>query len=168
MSEPTQDREHYDAAVLQVRYEGQLLWQRFGAFLLPHSVFLAFVLNSASAGQIGHYSFRTFWSSVVGFLLCVPWLAVYMRSSAYYSFRIAQAREIEPAGWHLFGGKARDFSAGKNVTVSSENRRMPWLARRLRTEQAGWSMIFVFFLVYLAVVVASGPWWPRVNGRGHR
>ena len=39
------DSKRYEIAILQMRYEGQLLWQRFGAFFLLHGVFLAFLLG---------------------------------------------------------------------------------------------------------------------------
>lgn len=120
---PNQDL--YEIAIQQVWYEGQLLWQRFGAFLLPHTIFLAFVLNSAATRQLASYAPGVFWPSVVGLLLCVPWLAVYVRSSAYYVLRIAQARAVEPPGWQLLGGAAQDFSGGRSVSIGGESLRMP-------------------------------------------
>jgi hypothetical protein len=34
MAEEDTDSKRYEIAILQMRYEGQLLWQRFGAFFL--------------------------------------------------------------------------------------------------------------------------------------
>lgn len=114
-------QEIYNIAIQQVRYEGQVLWQRFSAFLWPHTIFLAFVLNSAAAHRFAVYSPGVFWPSVIGLPLCLPWLAVYERSAAYYNFRIAQARAVEPPGWQLLGGTAQDFSAGTSVSVNGKS-----------------------------------------------
>lgn len=158
MAERSSNLELYQVAILQVRYEGQLLWQRFAAFLTPHTIFLAFVLHAFSNRQFPAFNLWIFLAGILGFVLCIPWLAVYVRSSAYYTFRIAQAREVEPSEWQLLAGIAEKFSAGEPVKVR-DNHRMPWLARKLRTERAGLVMIGIFLLVYFALVVVAGPWW---------
>ena len=160
MTEQISKEKLYEIAILQMRYEGQLLWQRFAAFLTPHTIFLAFLLHAVSSQHLPLSSPGIFWAAIVGIALCVPWFAVYVRSSAYYKFRIAQAREAEPQGWELLAGNAEKFSAGELVQVRDRHR-MPWLARKLRTEYSGQVMIIMFFIVYLVLVAITGPWWGK-------
>jgi len=152
----------YLTALEHVRYEGQLLWQIFGAFLVAHTVFLAFLLQATFGGeQVVQYRLGTFIGGFIGFLLCIPWMASYFRSSAYYIFRMLQAREKEPSEWNLIKGKGEDFSAGKCVTVSDETCQVPWIARLLPTKRSVPLLIIVFAVVYATVVIVSGPCWPK-------
>jgi hypothetical protein len=92
-------------------------------------------------------------------LLCIPWIATYLRSSAYYRFRMAQAREAEPPDWRLLKGAGEEFSAGKKVKVGANMYQLSWLARTLGRKWSVPTMIVLFVLVYLSVVFTSGPWW---------
>jgi hypothetical protein len=153
----------YEAALAQARHEDKMMWQRFGAFLVPHTILMAVVLKVGD-GHPWHYSYGTFIASIAGFALCVLWLAVYQRSSAFHQFRIAQARKIEPDGWNILAGDGRKFSDGEPIfdwfkPCNDEEFEMPWLAQVLRTRTASYSMILLFLLVYLFVIVSSGPWW---------
>jgi hypothetical protein len=158
----TPDLGRYTAALEQVRYEGQLLWQIFNAFLLAHTVFLAFLLQAGFGSGKAMVSCRpgVFVAGIVGVILCVPWMATYLRSSAYYIFRMAQAREAEPVAWNIIKGQGEAFSAGRSpVIVGEEAYGLPWLGRALRTKRSVPLLIVVFFLSYLSVIVVSGPWW---------
>ncbi len=118
--------QEYLTTLEHVRYEGQLLWQIFGAFLLAHTVFVAFLLQATfGSGQVAQYRLGTFIAGFSGLLLCIPWMASYLRSSAYYIFRMLQAREKEPSNWSLIKGKGENFSAGKPVIVSGQTYRIP-------------------------------------------
>jgi hypothetical protein len=121
------DRDRYSVAVEQVRFEGHLLWQIFGAFLLAQTVFLAFLLPAFSQ-EVLHSRPSVFISAFVGLLLCVPWFATYRRSSDYYCFRMAQARELEPEGWNILRGDGVAFSDGKLVLVGDKPYRVHWVA----------------------------------------
>lgn len=162
MSNDSEKIQEYLSALEHVRYEGQLLWQIFGAYLLAHTVFLAFLLHAIfAAGSVVQWRIATFIAGVIGLLLCVPWMASYLRSSAYYVFRMAQARAKEPSGWNLIGGDGKDFAAGKRVTVDGESYQIPGIAQVLRTKRSVPLLVAVFAVVYLGVAVASAPWWPE-------
>jgi len=164
MAKENKETELFTKALEQVRYEGQLLWQIFGAFLLPHSVFLAFILQNAFNGDALTLSRPgVFIASVVGFLLCIPWVASYSRSSDYYIFRMAQARAAEPPGWDLLHGAGEKFSAGNSVVIGGTHYRVKWLGRALRTKYSAPMLILIFALAYVAVAVISGPWWPPAS-----
>lgn len=153
-------KDFYLAALDYVKYEGQLFWQAFEALLLAHTVFLAFLLQAAfGTQQIPDFQLGTFLGGIVGFLLCIPWATVYSRSSAYYVFRIAQAKEKEPTGWELLKGAGERFSAGEKVQVGDRHYRIGWLGRVLKTQRSAPLVIVVFGLVYIGITVVCGPWW---------
>jgi len=160
MNDESKSMDSYTNALEQVRYEGQLLWQIFSAFLLAHTVFLAFLLQTAfGSGRMNSYHPGVFLASVVGGLLCIPWAASYSRSSDYYTFRMAQAREAEPTGWNLLKGEGEQFSAGRSVKIGTQTHRVSWLGRVLRTKRSVPLLIAFFALVYLGIFALSGPWW---------
>lgn len=154
--------DRYNAALEHVRYEGQLLWQIFGAFLLAHTIFLAFLLPSAAESARWHSAPAVFWPCVVGLTLCVPWFATYFRSSAYYMFRMAQAAAAEPSGWNLLKGDGQRFSDGEEVVMIGEKPYRPnWIARHLRTRRSVPMMIWAFVVLYGFLAISSGPWMTR-------
>lgn len=159
MSNDTQ-ADLYRVALEQVRYEGQLLWQIFGAFLLAQTVFMAFLLQ-ATFTQPLVLTFRVgpFVAALIGLVLCLPWAATYLRSSAYYIFRMAQAREAEPEGWKLLKDVGEAFSEGRQVKVGATPYQVGWLSRNLRTKHSVPVIIVVFVIVYFGILVISGPWW---------
>lgn len=150
----------YQSALEHLRYEGQLLWQIFAPFLLAHTVFLAFLLPSA-LGSEPVVGFRpgAFFAAVAGLLLWLPWMASYLRSSRYYDFRMAQAKEAEPCDWNLLGGRGERFAAGEPVRVEGKLYQIGWLARVLRTRRSTPLLIGFFAALYLVILILSGPWW---------
>jgi len=160
MENKNKSEDKYQSALEHVRYEGQLLWQIFGAFLLAHTVFLAFLLQSAlGREQIVGYSSGSFFASLVGFLLCIPWIASYLRSSAYYEFRMAQAKEAEPDSWNLLKRNGEKFAEGEEVTIGEKKYRVRWFSRVLRTKRSVPLLIAFFIIIYLIILILNGPWW---------
>lgn len=160
MNDGSKFNDKYQSVLEHVRYEGQLLWQIFGSFLLAHTVFLAFLLHSAlGSEQIVGYHPGPFFAALAGLLLCVPWAASYLRSSAYYIFRMAQAKEAEPPNWDIIRRTGEKFAAGKKVTVGRKTYRIGWLARVLRTKRSVPLLIVVFVMIYLTLFILNGPWW---------
>src|SRR5690349_3000755 len=123
--------QQYQAALEHLKFEGELLWQIFGAFLLAHTVFMAFLLQVLNKPLPANHP-GGFWGSLVGLLLCLPWYSSFLRNSAYYDFRMAQARAAEPPTWHLLREAGQQFAEGECVTVDGKHHRQPWLARKLR------------------------------------
>jgi len=159
MNDDNPNIQSYLVAIEHARYEGQMLWQIFTAFLLAHTVFLAFLLQTAFVQQVGMFRPGVFIAGIVGLLLCIPWIATYQRSTAYYRFRMAQAREAEPTNYRLLKGVGEEFSTGKKVKVDQALHQLGWLARKLNTSRSIPALIVVFALVYLSVLFTSGPWW---------
>ena len=157
MTSPTVSSDHYSHALEQVRYEGQLLWQIFGAFLLAHTVFLAFLFQSAFTAPSG-FQPSVFFPGLLGAVLCFPWFATYTRSSDYYIFRMAQARALEPDGWNIIRGQGENFSAGQSVVVAEKCYRVSWVGRVLRTKRSVPMLVLSFLGAYVVLVVWRGPW----------
>lgn len=150
----------YREALEWVQYEGQLLWQIFGAFLLAHTVFLALALGTALEGEAFlEWRWGAFAAGIFGLLLCAPWWASCRRSSAYYVFRIAQAREKEPRDWELLRGVGERFSDGECVVIGEKHFQIRGSARWLRTRRGVPMLIVTFALAYAFIVAVSGPWW---------
>ena len=156
----TDPGERYEAALQHLHFEGQLYWQIFGAFLLSNSVFMAFLLQAVlSADLIVAWRPGSFAAGIVGLLICVPWTASQRRSSAYYHLRMVQARAAEPPEYVLLRDVGQRFSRGEEVEVDGTKVKVPWLGQVLRTRRAVPCLTYAFFVVYLIVVVVSGPWW---------
>ena len=150
--------ERFTHALEQARYEGQLLWQIFGAFLLPHTVFVAFLLQSVFNNHMPDYEPAVFFPGLLGAVLCLPWYASYSRSSDYYIFRMAQAKAVEPPDMGLIAGAGERFSDGEQVEVGGKPYRIKRLGRVLRTKKSVPVLILTFLGVYLALVIWRGPW----------
>ena len=149
----------YKCAMALVMEEGGLLWKVFGTFLVAHTIFMAFLLKESMVSLDAKWRPGSFLAALFGVILCFPWFVVYIRNSAYYVFYIAQAKRAEPSGWDLMKGSGESFSAGKPVTIEGKVYRICWLGRVLR---ARWSiplLILGFVVIYLVVLILSGPWW---------
>ena len=150
----------YREALELVRYEGALMWQIFGAFLLAHTVFLAISLGTALDGSVlVSWRLGAFCAGLLGLLLCLPWWSSYRRSSSYYILRMAQAREKEPPNWDLIDGVGRRFSNGNCVMVGGQCHKIRGAAKWLRTKRGVPALIISFVLAYAFVIAVSGPWW---------
>jgi len=161
------DHQRYAAALGLLSQERQLFWQSFSAFFLPHTVFMAFLLQTISRpGILRSWAPGAFFTSIIGFMLCVPWGVAQCRTGAYNDFRMAQAREAEPLSWKLLSAAGRYFAEGNPVTIDGEKYRLcrplAWLRlARLRTMYAVAILIGLFALIYAAVALLTAPCWPQ-------
>jgi hypothetical protein len=154
--------QRYTAALGLLNQERQLFWQTFGAFLLAHTVFMAFLLQTASRqGILWSWSPGVFVTSIIGLMLCGPWYMAHLRTWAYNDFRMAQAREVEPLSWKLLRDKGESFANGDPVNIGTPRYQMPWLVRGVRTMYAVTALIALFALFYTAIAFLTAPWWPR-------
>jgi len=160
MSSTKDNSEAYKTALDLMVLETQDSWQTFSAFLLIHTIFLAFLLNSALGENPCTFKLGAFIASILGLLLCIPWAVAYARTSSYVYFRIAQARSLEPADWNLIKGNGKAFAEGESITIEGKSYRMHWLARHLRMLYVLAIIIVIFSLVYITVLVLAGPWCP--------
>lgn len=162
MSEEKDNMARYQRVVEEVDRTGQLLWQIYGTFLLPQTIFLSFLLQT-TLGDFRALYFRPgpFFTALVGAFLCIPWAACFFRSSEYYIFRMAQAREAEPSGWNIINGDGEKFAEGKGVQAGGKQHRIGYLSRKLRTKSSAPLLITIFAAVYIVIAAISGPWWSR-------
>jgi hypothetical protein len=145
--------ERYSFIVEELRYQGQILWQVFGTFLLVHTVFLAFLLQSAFGSiQSNKPSLGIILTGIVGFVLCFLWVASMERSYGYFLFHMAKAREAEPSGWKLFVDDGEKFARGNKVIIGKEPYRIPLFGRRLKTGSSVHLIIGIFAVVYLFII----------------
>src|SRR5438876_555055 len=94
------DPQRYIAALGLLNQERQLFWQTFTAFLVAHTVFMAFLLQMVSRpGILWSWAPGAFWASILGCVLSILWLTAHRRTAAYNRLRMAQAREAEPRSW---------------------------------------------------------------------
>ena len=93
--------------------------------------------------------------SLIGIWLCIAWWATKERNHAYYIFRMAQARELEPDGWNYFKGKGQKFSDGKSIKIQGKCYQIPKLGQKLRKPAATMSILGTFFIVYLYIAIVS-------------
>jgi hypothetical protein len=156
------DQQRYSAALDLLGQERQLFWQTFSAFLLAHTVFMAFLLQAVSHSDIPSWSPVLWLASWLGFILCVPWLAAQWRTSAYNDLRMAQAREAEPAPWRLLKDISQAFAEGNRVIIEERPFQLPRLIRRLRlrTTYSVMALIGLFAVMYVVIAILTGPWSP--------
>jgi hypothetical protein len=156
------DPQRYTAALGLLSQERQLFWQTFSAFFLPHTVLMAFLLQTIShPGTVLSWAPGAFSTSIIGFMLCVPWGVAQYRTGAYNDFRMAQAREAEPLSWKLLGAAGRSFAEGRPVTIDGEKYRLWCRLAWLRTMYAVATLILIFAVIYAAVALLTAPWWPQ-------
>jgi hypothetical protein len=152
-------KEAYQAAVTLVVATGDEIWQTISAFLVTHTIFMGFLLSKELDSNLFEWRPGAFIACIIGMLLCAIWACAFSRNIAYYKFRIAQARHLEPEGYNVIAGDGHDFAEGKGVTLGQEPPwRMPWLGR-LRAAKVVWCLIGIFSLGYLVILAFTGPWW---------
>jgi hypothetical protein len=167
----------YQAALQLLQYEQQILWLIFGAFLLPHTVLVGFLLDSFLGGRAeAAWHLGRFSVAVLGLLVSIPWFAAYGRNAAYYFFRMSQAKAAEPDNWHLLKVDGESFADGdqvtievrhkvtidgkEQVTIDGKKHQIPCFSRFFRTRWAIPVLMLFFPVIYLGLAILNGPWWP--------
>ena len=143
----------YEHAIAHVHFEGQLIWQNFGTFLLPQTIFVAFLLPEAfgPAPKVGVAV-----AALLGFLLCIPWYASFVRASDYYRFRMGQAAHLEPPDWNIVGSRGQAFSSGERVQLpNGSTYQIRAVGRVLRTERSVSMLIGAFAVIYLVILAVE-------------
>ena len=112
----------------QARAEGTFLWHSFSAFLIANSILVGFIAQMLfTEKNDGSNKNIIYILSGVGILICVLWFGTYRRRSKNYHFRMAQARQREPEGWHLIAGDGYQFSEGEIIEIRNpENKKVEW------------------------------------------
>lgn len=143
--------EKYKCFLEQLRYDGGLLWRITGVFLLPNSIFLAFLLTvSFEKERIGSLGIVV--AAIIGCVLSFCWLLAYFRSLAFYDFRMAQAKEVECSEWNLLKGKHKKFMKGDTVEIEERPYCLRWY-QNLRTRHAVVMIIIMFLGTYSFILL---------------
>jgi hypothetical protein len=154
-----EDLNKFQAALQLLQYEQQILWLIFGAFLLPQTVLLGFLLDSALKADPNHlWHVGRFIIALLGLLICVPWFAAYKRNAAYYFFRMSQAKAAEPTEWYLLREEGENFADGHEVKINGEPHQLPCLSRAIRTRSAIPMLMLLFPIIYIVLMLLNVPW----------
>lgn len=144
----------YQAAAEHEKYEGEMVWKTFSAFLLAQTIFLAFILQP-SFGKYYVVAFKlgTNLAAIFGLLICIPWIISFYRSMAYLNLRHDQAKSVEPVGWDLL---TKDPVETKHFKLSPMVLKM--IAKRFTTRCSVLLLIWFFIGMYIMIIILSGPW----------
>lgn len=150
--------EKYKCFLEQMRYDADLLWRFFGVFLLPHTIFLAFLLRSFGTETFIVWDLGIFIAAIAGSVLCLFWMAVCLRCVAYYHFSVALAREMEPKNWGLMKGRREDFRKGCSVKIEGGCYPIKWYQKIIKVRHGLYTVIWIFFAIYIIIIIFRGPW----------
>jgi hypothetical protein len=147
------DIERYLQAAENEKYEADMVWETFNAFLLAQTIFLAFLLQSnfSKDYKLG-YNLGTNIASLFGLLLCFPWITSFYRSMVIFNYRAKQARLLEPEGWNLLNDSIEDLHLKYYPHIPII------ISKRLTTRCSVVMLIWLFILIYLILIFISSPW----------
>lgn len=144
----------YQVAADNEKYEAEMVWQTFSAFLLAQTIFLAFLLQSSFAkNNLITYNFGTNVAALFGLLICIPWMISFYRSMAFLNLRSKQARLAEPEGWNLLVGESVEEHHYKISKLIPDK-----IAKKFTTRCSVALLIWFFIGIYLIIICLSGPW----------
>ena len=147
--------EHFAAARDMVHYESDRLSNIFSAFLLANTLLVGFLLHTTTAGEgFPGKPGTALAGGLVGLCVSGLWFAAYERSASALEMRIARARETEPDGWEVLGGRPRSFDQGEPAVFDGvdEPMRVHGLGR-LEIRNAGRLLILLFVVLYATVAI---------------
>lgn len=149
----------YDQALEHSRYENQITWQVFSAFVLAESVFSAAILNTLCAREANFlptWHIGYFLAGALGLFSCFSWYSSHARNSRYRDLRVAQARARDQSNSGiLIEGEA--FANNQSITVGKDTFQHEGLGRT-RAVLSGDRLIQAFIVFYSFIIVLSGPW----------
>ena len=108
------DFERFKIILDYLKFEATTLWQIFNAFFIGHAIVISFVANSLAKKEGEDFIFFLI-AGVVGLILALLWLETFRRNSAYFYYRMEQAKKAEKKitennDWFLFTKEAEIFS----------------------------------------------------------
>ncbi len=132
-----------------------MLWTVSGAFFIPQTALLGFLLTRDVEAA---WDATVLAGSAIGLVLGTLSYATLRRTSLMYAMRVAQAREVEPREWG-FLRRGQNVAEGRSEVVDGTRFEMPRYAQMLRTRNASRILAGIFLIAYASLVVLSGPWW---------
>jgi len=141
----------YGHAIDLLKYEGEMLWLILSACIVVNVLLVGFLAQCVIAKDADFEKVRVTCGigGVIGFLLSIAWYGTFLRNSAYYKFRMWQAKELEDKSFELLNNKGFDFAEGKEVTINGEKFQLKGLSRYMKNKRAGAILIIVFAVIYI-------------------
>lgn len=152
---PDLDIAPYTAAIALIGQQATLLWTVSGAFFIPQTALLAFLLTRDAYPA---WDPSVFAGALIGIPLLAIWYATLRRAAVMYELRMAQAREVEPQDWG-FLTRGRVVAEGGTAVVDGTRYAIPRHARVLRTRYASRVLAGILVLAYSSLIALSGWWW---------
>jgi len=160
--EENEQLEKYRCFLEQMRHDGESLWRFFGVFLLPQTIFLAFLLRSFDGKTFIGWGLGVLGAAIAGSLLCLVWMVVCFRCVAYYHLSVALAREIEPKNWGLMRGRREDFRNGCPFKIEERWYPIKWYQRIIRVRYGLYGVICIFLGVYIFIILRGLSVWNMI------
>jgi len=143
--------EKYKCLIEQLRSNEGLLWRICGVFLLPHTIFLAFLL-AVSFGKERIDPVGIIFAGGVGVVLTIFWGLAGSRSIAFADFRVAQAKRAEFPEWNLLKGEELEkFKKGDKVKIGGKDYFLKW-HQKMKTRHAVLALIIIFLAAYSIIM----------------
>lgn len=169
----------YDLTLKRLIFEGNLLWQRFNAFLISHSIILGLIglfiyRASEDNSDIIIYVIVTV-LSIMGLMMCFSWRGAYSRSSEYYISIIYHIKKLEKKvcslmkdlhgiEWCLYGGFFEKLSNDQCVCIQSKENcdstgisyRIDWWGRTFSPSKWLPRVIEIYMIIYVLLIIFGG------------
>jgi lysylphosphatidylglycerol synthetase-like protein (DUF2156 family) len=127
----------YDRAISLMKYQTELLWKEFEAFLLAETVLIGFLGTTLTKEEaFTGKNIPVFLGAILGLIICIPWLSTFLHTYEFYNLRMAQAkRHEEEFGFELLT-EGKILSSGKTIVIDGKEFHHAWLARILPPRRA--------------------------------
>jgi hypothetical protein len=143
-----------------------LIWSKFNALLVAHSIILAGIGLSMTAAADRSVGLLNKALPVAGFALCVLWYLLVKRGFDNYVYWVWSARELEerhlsdPVKTISRGGTFADGKEVVRIIVGGQERElsMPWVSGLLKAEYASYGVIIVFAGLYALLGLRAWGW----------
>jgi len=143
----------------QAKHTEELSWTVFQIFLLPHVIFLGFLLSVGFGKEefIG-WNPGIFIAAIVGVVLCVVWVILNIRLTIAKDCDCALAQAAEEVLDTGLTEQRQQMLRNKSVVkVGRYCFRIDWF-RKFRIRYSFAILILVFIITYLSITILRGPW----------
>lgn len=146
----------YQAAIALWTYEGNLVWSKFSAMLITHTIVFAVAAQAVLQDKLVFPQKLVI--VIVGFALCILWFLIMIRGFDQHDYWLLSARELEEL---YLSPLVQTVSRGRKVTrgqpvrlnIGGKITEYKWdgIYRRDRTRTVVYVLIAVFAGLYLAL-----------------
>lgn len=148
----------YQVAASLMTTEGNLIWARFGAMLVTHSVILT-AIGLISGSTSGVKLIAQLGLPSVGVVLCAVWAMLNQRGYDNYTYWILSMRELEetylsPAVQTISRGAILATNHPVSLTVGGQTKtHRTRLTGRVKVATLSYMVIGIFALLYIGVLI---------------